>query len=43
LEIRPWTTEEDLELINLYKKYGNAWSVVSLKLKRTDNECRRRF
>ncbi|CAD8170804.1 unnamed protein product [Paramecium pentaurelia] len=43
LEIRPWTEEEDQELLSLNQKYGNAWSVVSLKLKRTDNECRRRF
>jgi hypothetical protein len=41
--VRPWTTEEDEELLKLHETYGNAWSVVSLKLKRTDNECRRRF
>lgn len=43
LEVKPWTKEEEEQLKQLQDKHGNAWSVIGLKLRRTDNECRRRF
>ena len=44
LEEVEWTNEEDLKLINLYRKYGNKWSLIAKHYgNRTDNTCWRRW
>ncbi|KAM3137347.1 hypothetical protein pb186bvf_010527 [Paramecium bursaria] len=43
LEIKDWSKEDDQKLLELQLIHGNAWSIISLELQRTDNECRRRF
>ena len=44
LEDVEWTNEEDLKLLNLYRKYGNKWSLIAKHYgNRTDNTCWRRW
>ena len=44
LEEVEWTNEEDLKLLNLYRKYGNKWSLIAKHYgNRTDNTCWRRW
>lgn len=44
LEEVEWTNEEDLKLLNLYRKYGNKWSLIAKNYgNRTDNTCWRRW
>ncbi|KAH8926345.1 hypothetical protein BT69DRAFT_1348091, partial [Atractiella rhizophila] len=41
---RPWTTEEDLEILRLQRKYGNRWSKISRELVgRSDNDIKNRW
>ncbi|CAG9313613.1 unnamed protein product [Blepharisma stoltei] len=40
----PWSNEEDLQLLELYKAYGNKWSKISQILKtRTENSIKNRL
>ena len=44
LEDVEWTNEEDLKLLNLFRKYGNKWSLIAKDYgNRTDNTCWRRW
>ena len=44
LEDVEWTNEEDLKLLNLYRKYKNKWSLIAKHYgNRTDNTCWRRW
>lgn len=44
LEDVEWTNEEDLKLLNLFRKYGNKWSLIAKHYgNRTDNTCWRRW
>ena len=44
LEDVEWTNEEDLKLLNLYRKHGNKWSLIAKHYgNRTDNTCWRRW
>ena len=44
LEDVEWTNEEDLKLLNLYRQYGNKWSLIAKNYgNRTDNTCWRRW
>ena len=44
LEEVEWTDEEDIKLLNLYRKYGNKWSLIAKHYgNRTDNTCWRRW
>ena len=44
LEEVEWTNEEDIKLLNLYRKYGNKWSLIAKHYgNRTDNTCWRRW
>ena len=44
LEEVEWSNEEDLKLLNLYRKYGNKWSLIAKHYgNRTDNTCWRRW
>ena len=44
LEDVEWTNEEDLKLLNLYRKHGNKWSLIAKNYgNRTDNTCWRRW
>ena len=44
LEEVEWTNEEDLKLLNLFRKYGNKWSLIAKHYgNRTDNTCWRRW
>ncbi|CAG9316962.1 unnamed protein product [Blepharisma stoltei] len=40
----PWSNEEDLKLLELYKAFGNKWSKISQALKtRTENSIKNRL
>ena len=44
LEEVEWSNEEDIKLLNLYRKYGNKWSLIAKHYgNRTDNTCWRRW
>ena len=44
LEDVEWTNEEDIKLLNLFRKYGNKWSLIAKNYgNRTDNTCWRRW
>ena len=44
LEDVEWTNEEDIKLLNLFRKYGNKWSLIAKDYgNRTDNTCWRRW
>ena len=44
LEDVEWTNEEDLKLLNLFRKHGNKWSLIAKHYgNRTDNTCWRRW
>ncbi len=44
LEEVEWSNEEDLKLLNLYRQYGNKWSLIAKNYgNRTDNTCWRRW
>ena len=39
-----WTREEDLQIVELHKKFGNKWSEIARFLPgRTDNHIKNRF
>lgn len=40
----PWSTEEDIKIFHLYKKYGTSWSKISKEISgRSENSIKNRF
>lgn len=38
-----WSKAEDIKLNKLYKRYGNKWNIISLKINKTSKQCRERY
>jgi hypothetical protein len=38
----PWTSEEDVHLLQKIEELGNKWVLISVMLNRTDKQCKDR-